>query len=312
MQRTAHILALVGPTAVGKTDVSIELAARVNAEIVNCDSMQVYRGMPILTQQPSAAQRAAVAHHVFEYVDPADEFNVGRYRQEALRAMDSVRRRGKTVLLVGGTGLYLRALTDGLCDAPRADETVRAALWDAVQAQGSAELHTRLQRIDPLAAAKIHPHNSRRVVRALEVFEVTGRPLSSFWREQGPGVAMSMVALTWPRAELYDRINQRVQRMLDHEGVLDEARQVMGWPLSRTARQVHGLPFLAAHVRGELSREQAVAAWQQQVRQYAKRQLIWFRAAPRLRWIELTASDTIATAAERALQALEAADVESR
>jgi tRNA dimethylallyltransferase len=166
-------------------------------------------------------------------------------------------------------------------------------------------LHNRLQTIDPLAAAKIHPRDGRRVVRALEVFEATGKPLSTFWREQEPGVTITVAAVTRQRVEIYDRINRRVLRMLDEDGVLDEARRVMSLSLSHTASQVHGLPFLAPYVRGELSREQTVTAWQQQVRNYAKRQLTWFRAEPMTRWVELKRGDTISLAAERIVRVLD-------
>jgi tRNA dimethylallyltransferase len=171
MQR---IIALIGPTAVGKTDVSIELAKRLDAEIVGCDAMQVYRRMPILTQQSGLEQREAVPHHLIDCVEPSEAFSVGRYRRLALEAIAQIHARGKAVLLVGGTGLYLKALTDGLCEAPPADVRVRERLWEAIRQEGSEAFHQRLQRVDPTAAAKVHSHDARRIVRALEVYELTG------------------------------------------------------------------------------------------------------------------------------------------
>ncbi|MBI4354587.1 MAG: tRNA (adenosine(37)-N6)-dimethylallyltransferase MiaA [Candidatus Omnitrophica bacterium] len=289
------LIALIGPTAVGKTDISIELAKRLDAEIIGCDSMQVYRGMSRLTTQPTPEQRETVPHHLIDCIDPTESFSVGRYRQLALSEIEAVQRQGKTSLIVGGTGLYLKALTNGLCEAPAADERLRATLWEAVKAEGSETHHRRLQTIDPLAASKIHPHDARRVVRALEVYEVTGRPLSNFWRsapsgtwdQAGEATPITVIGLTSPREELYDRINRRVERMIEDEAVLEEVRRLRKVPLSLTAQKVHGLRFLEAYLKGTASREETIRVWQQQVRRYARRQLTWFRAMPKIQWISL-------------------------
>ena len=292
----SRVVALIGPTAVGKTELSIELAKRLDAEIVNCDSMQVYRRMAVLTQQPTPEQRAAVPHHLLDCVEPTESFNVGQYRQAALAAIDGIRRRGKAALIVGGTGLYLRALTDGLCDAPPADPEIRRQLWTNAQECGSPMLHERLRKVDPVAAAKIHPHDARRLIRALEVYALTGQPLSSLWRWKADrdrqAASITIIGVTRDRAQLYERINRRVERMIRDEGVLEEVRQLSGIPLSPTAQQVHGLRFLTSCLRGEQSREAITPLWQQQVRQYARRQLIWFRADPRIQWLDLTTGTT--------------------
>lgn len=313
-------LALVGPTAVGKTDVSIELATRLNAEIIGCDSMQVYRGMAALTQQPTPEQRAAVPHHLVDCIEPTESFSVGRYRTMALEAIEAIQCRGQTALLVGGTGLYLKALTHGLCEAPPADFSLRARLWEAIRADGSEAHHQRLARIDPVAAAKIHPHDARRVVRALEVYEVTGQPLSRLWYH-APGGRWSnetqradtdrgmsevmVVGLTRSREELYERINRRVERMIQDETVLDEVRRMRADPrgsaLSLTARKVHGLRFLEAYLTSETSREETIRLWQQQVRHYARRQLTWFRANHRIQWLLLAADERAETTVERVM-----------
>ena len=284
MQR---IVALIGPTAVGKTDVSIELAKRLGAEIVGCDSMQVYRRMSALTTQPTAEQRAAVPHHLIDCVEPTELFNVGQYRRLALEMIADIQRRGKSVLIVGGTGLYLKALTNGLSEAPPADATVRNRLWQEAEQEGSAMLHQRLAQIDPMAASKIHPNDPRRIVRALEVYELTGQPVSRSWRwTDGDGLPMTIIGLQRPREELYERINRRVERMIQDEHVLSEVRALAGVTLSRTAQQVHGLRFIQAYLNGRAGLDETVAAWQQQVRNYARRQMIWFRADPRIQWVE--------------------------
>ena len=313
------ILALVGPTAVGKTDVSIELAKRLNAEIVGCDSMQVYRGMAALTQQPTLEQRAAVPHHLVDCIEPTETFSAGRYRAMALEAIEAIQCQGRAALLVGGTGLYLKALTHGLCEAPPANSRIRARLWEAVRAEGSEAHHQRLAGIDPAAAAKIHPHDARRVVRALEVYEVTGQPLSRLWRhapggswresETDRGLSdMMVVGLTRPREELYERINRRVERMIQDEAVCGEVRRMRADPrgsaLSLTARKVHGLRFLEAYLTGETSREETIRLWQQQVRHYARRQLTWFRADPRIQWVTSARDESPGMIVDRLLTVL--------
>jgi tRNA dimethylallyltransferase len=313
--RKPLVIALVGPTAVGKTDVSIALARRLDAEIVGCDSMQVYRRMPILSQQPTNEQRAAVPHHLIDCIEPAEPFNVGQYRRMALETIAGIHRRGKTALLVGGTGLYLKALTHGLCDAPPRDAGIRQQLEEAMAREGGERFHERLQRLDPLAASKIHPRDNRRLVRAFEVYELTGRPLSAFWKRTpgkgwlgtsaggedagGPSLPMTLIGLTREREELYARINHRVERMIREDGVLDEARRVLTLALSQPARQVHGLAFLEAHLRGGASLEETIQRWQQQVRQYARRQMTWFRAHSEIQWVTMGAEEPSASVVER-------------
>jgi tRNA dimethylallyltransferase len=309
-------IALVGPTAAGKTDVSIELATRLNAEIVGCDSMQVYRGMAALTQQPAREQRAEVPHHLIDCIEPTESFSAGRYRTMALEAIEAIHRRGQTALLVGGTGLYLKALTHGLCEAPPENPRIRARLWEAVRAEGSESHHQRLAHVDPVAAAKIHPHDARRVVRALEVYEATGQPLSRLWRhapgggwgesEADRGMSeMVVVGLSRPREELYDRINRRVERMIQDEAVCDEVRRMRADPrgsaLSLTASKVHGMRFLEAYLSGQTPREETIHLWQQQVRHYARRQLTWFRAMPTIRWVTVDAREPLAALIARCL-----------
>jgi len=287
-----RLIALIGPTAVGKTDVAIELALRLGAEIVGCDSMQVYRGMSRLTQQPSRRQQSAVAHHLVDCIEPTEAFSVGQYRRAALETIRSIHGRGRDALIVGGTGLYLKALTNGLCEAPPADEGVRRELAAVAQARGSAALHEQLKVRDPLAASKIHPHDTRRLVRALEVYELTGEPLSGRWgRSAGEALPMAVIGLTREREELYSRINARVERMIRDEDVLEEVRRVRGRQMSHTARQVHGLAYLETYLDGARGLEETITLWQRQVRQYARRQLIWFRAVAKVQWVTITGEE---------------------
>jgi tRNA dimethylallyltransferase len=287
MQR---IVALVGPTAVGKTAIAVELALALDAEIVSCDSMQVYRQVPLLSQAPTRAQRALVQHHLLDCIEPTENFSAGQYHQMALPVIEYLLSRGKRVLLVGGTGLYLKAITEGLCDAPAGDVRVREQLWHECRQTGSPSLHNRLQGIDATAASRIHPNDARRIIRALEVYALTGKPLSSWWRQarselfEGP---VTVIGLTREREELYQRINARLLHMLYEEGVINEVRQVLKRPLSRTARQIHGLADIEQYLHGVKSLKEITETWQQRVRHYAKRQMTWFRQTPGVQWVEL-------------------------
>lgn len=287
MQR---IVALVGPTAVGKSAIAVELAQLLGAEILSCDSMQVYRRMAVLTQAPTHAQRAQIQHHLIDCVDPTHAFSVGEFRRMAAPLINHLLERGRRVLLVGGTGLYLKALTQGLCDAPPGDVRIRERLWSECDGVGSRTLYHRLRGVDEVAAARIHPNDARRIIRALEVYALTGRPISSWWRMAAAELLpdhVTVIGLTRERDALYRRINERVLRMVYEEGVINEVRQLLRLPLSRTARQVHGLPDIERYLAGEATLKETIAVWQQRVRHYARRQLVWFRQTPNLHWVEL-------------------------
>ena len=287
MQRVS---ALIGPTAVGKTAVAVELAQALGAEIVSCDSMQVYRRMTALTQCPTHAQRAQVQHHLVDFVDPTQPFSVGEYRRLAGPIIERLLQRGKRVLITGGTGLYLRALTEGLCDAPPADVRIREQLWTECHGIGSQSLYNRLMGVDLVAASHIHPNDARRIIRALEVFALTGRPISTWWRQASQELLhgqVTVVALTRDRDQLYQRINERLLHMIYEQGVINEVRELLRLPLSKTARQVHGLADIEQYLAGRLSLQDTIALWQQRVRNYAKRQLTWFRSVPNLSWVDI-------------------------
>ncbi len=307
------IIALIGPTAVGKTAISVELAQALGAEIVSCDSMQVYRSMRILTQSPTFAQRSQVQHHLIDCIEPTSVFSAGEFRRMATPIINRTLERGKNVLIVGGTGLYLRALTHGLCDAPPADIRVREQLWSECQHIGSQPLYNRLQDIDSLAASRIHPNDARRIVRALEVYALTGKPISSWWRqavsELLPG-HVTILGINRDRAELYQRIEDRLLHMVYEEGVINEVRQLLRCPLSKTVRQVHGLSDIELYLSGEVNLKDMVAAWQQKVRNYAKRQMTWFRQTPAIRWVELAADERPWETAQRLLDEIRRARLE--
>ena len=304
MQR---IVALVGPTAVGKSAIAVELAQSIGAEIVSCDSMQVYRQMPVLSQAPTRAQRSQVQHHLIDCIEPTHSFSVGEFRKMAVPVIDQILGRGKRVLVVGGTGLYLRALTEGLCDAPPGDFKIREQLWSECQGVGSTTLYQRLCGVDSVAAAKIHPNDARRIIRALEVYALTGRPISSWWREASAELLqgqVTIIGLNRDRDELYRRINDRLLEMVYEQGVINEVRQLLRLPLSKTVRQVHGLQDIEEYLKEGSSLKDMMEQWQQRVRNYAKRQFTWFRQAANIQWINISVEERSWETNERILDLL--------
>ena len=281
------LLALVGATASGKTEAALAIARATGSEIVSVDSMLVYRGMDVGTAKPTPEQRRAVPHHLIDVAEPAEPFSVARFQSLARASLDSIADRGRTALLVGGSGLYLRAVADDL-EIPGTDPAVRADLERQAEALGPEGLHRRLVAADPLAAAKIEPGNARRTVRALEVAAVTGRRFSEFatsWDEYAPA-RIRAVGVEIERETLAARIRMRVRAMVDR-GLLDEVRTLMdrgleGW---LTSSRAIGYAEMAAHLRGRCSLDEAVADTERRTRALARRQMSWFRRDPRIRWI---------------------------
>jgi tRNA dimethylallyltransferase len=289
LRHTEPILALVGPTGAGKTELSLALAQRLNAEIVNCDSRQVFRFLDIGTAKPTAAERAVVPHHLFDVVDPDEPFDCARYRDLARAAIADIRARGKRVVLVGGSGLYLKVLRYGLAPAPPRDARLRAQLAALEDGEPGA-LHARLTAVDPVAAARLHAHDRVRLIRALEVRELTGRPLSAWQAEHGFRSAeldCRMIGLEMPRRALYARLDTRCRTMLDH-GLLEEVRGLWarGYGPQLAPLQSIGYREAGAHLRGECDLDAALAAMQRTTRRFAKRQRTWFRADPLVEWID--------------------------
>jgi len=279
--KTPTAILLVGPTASGKSAVAMALAARFPVEIVSVDSAQVYRGMDIGTAKPTVAEQADVPHHLIDLVDPAEEYDVARFQEDVADALEGIEQRGHRAVLVGGTGLYLRAATDGLTLPGRFPE-VRAEL-DAEP--DTVALHRRLLELDPVGAARMEPTNRRRVVRALEVTLGSGQPFSSFGPglETYPRLDFPIVGLEVDRADLDARIERRFARQLE-DGFLDEVRGLWARPtgLSRSAGQALGYRELLAHLDGELDLEDAVDLAISRTRRFARRQQRWFRRDPRL------------------------------
>ena len=280
---------LSGPTASGKTALSLLLARRLGAEIVSVDSMAVYRGLDIGTAKPTAVQRAEVPHHLVDLVEPGEIYTVARWLADAAAAVESCRSRGKRVLFVGGTPLYLRALRDGLDPQPAGDPELRQQLEEEVQTAGAGPLHARLAAVDPIAAARIHPNDARRIIRALEIVQVTGRPLPSSWadpRPLHPVFARQMLVLDQPRRTLRERIDRRVEQMFA-EGLIEEARVAAAQPggIGATARQAAGYAEALEVLAGKMTPFQAIQLTQQRTRQLAKRQLTWLRSFTSAIWI---------------------------
>jgi tRNA dimethylallyltransferase len=288
----ANARILTGPTASGKSALALELAGKLNAEIISADSMTVYRGMDIGTAKPSAADRQRVPHHLIDVLDPWESASVAWWLERSQEAVADIERRGKTALFVGGTPFYLKALLCGLFPAPPADQELRRRLEAEADQGGKDALHARLAAIDPLTAQRLHPNDVRRVVRALEVWHLTGKPISA-WQQQDwfgnsprfrPG---SCLVVDVPRAELYGRIDRRAEAMFA-AGWVDEVRRLRALPrpLSREASMALGYREIGEMLDGKRTLEETVAEVQLRTRQFAKRQLTWFRALPGIEWVE--------------------------
>jgi tRNA dimethylallyltransferase len=286
------VLAIVGPTGIGKSEAALEIARQVpsGAEIVVVDSMQVYRGMDLGTSKPSPSLRREIPHHGLDLADPSEDFDVARYVELVRPVISEIQRRGRLPILVAGCGLYLRALLDGLCPAPGRFPEIRQELLQEAEDKGTSFLHARLKKVDSDSAAKIHPNDLRKIVRALEVFQASGVPLSRWHRKTEPFVApeeLEIFGLSRDRSDLYRRIEERIDRWLD-AGWLEEARGLMERPLSMTAKKALGYQELFRYLRGGIEWERCVSLIKQNTRRYAKRQWTWFRADPRVQWIDGT------------------------
>lgn len=282
------LVIVLGPTAVGKSELALELALNIDGEIVNADSQQVYRFMDIGTGKPSAEDRLRVPHHLIDAVDPDEEFNAARFRRMALAIIEQIQGRGKKLIVCGGTGLYLKALTQGLFEGPGPDAAFRAALERQIEVQGLAALYQRLVAIDGSVTSTIHPNDRQRIIRALEVFETTGRPLSA-WQEEhafrDQPFELLQIGLLRERAELYDRINRRCEQMVQ-DGLLEEVRELVarGYSLDLKSLRSVGYRQMGAVLRGEKDLTGGLAEMKQETRRLAKRQLTWFRRDREILW----------------------------
>lgn len=292
MPNDKPLLIIAGPTAVGKTDASILLAQELEAEIVSADSMQIYRGMDIGSAKPTREQRRLVYHHMIDIVEPDQPYSAGDYLRDARAALDGIIASGGTPIVVGGTGLYIRALMRGLFHGPPADLDLREQLLQREAGGESGTLYADLVKIDPEAAIKIHPNDLRRTVRALEVYYLRDRKLSDFQREHAfkdKQYPFKLLFLVRSRAELYPRIEQRVDRMVA-EGLEAEVKMLMDRGYSPELISLKGLGyqhFMAFHL-GKVSHTEAVALLKRDTKRFAKRQFTWFRREPEAVWVDVT------------------------
>jgi tRNA dimethylallyltransferase len=284
----ALLVVILGPTGSGKTALSLVLAERFQGEVVNCDSLAMYRQFEIGTAKPSAVERARAPHHLFDVIDPAGYVTAGEYARRARAVLGEVKARGHLPIVVGGTGLYLHALLAGLFAGPQRSEELRERLRERCSARGSSYLHRILRRLDPDAAARIHANDAPKMIRAIEVCVSSRQKMTDLLRQgRRPlqGFRPLRIGLNPDRADLYQRINQRAQRMFD-SGLIEETQALLG-RYGATARPLASLGYKQAlqFLRGELTRDQAVEAAQQAHRNYAKRQMTWFRREPDVAWL---------------------------
>jgi tRNA dimethylallyltransferase len=304
---------VTGPTASGKSAVGAELAARINAEVLSLDSMAVYRGMDIGTAKwrvsddrrgkpGGSLAGGSPGEHLIDLVDPDQEFSLAEYVAAAHRAIDDIQSRGRTALFVGGTPLYLKALLRGLFVGPEPDWPLRRELHEMAQRGGAEAVHRRLADADPVAAGRLHPNNLRRVIRAIEVFEGTGRAISEHQKQfevAHTADECRVVVLDWPRSRLNERIERRVDAMFA-AGWVEEVRRLTGeHKLGRTASQAVGYGEIIEHLEGKIDLATTIERVKKRTRQFAKRQLTWFRSLPECRWLAMRDDEPAAATAER-------------
>ncbi|MDP8215295.1 MAG: tRNA (adenosine(37)-N6)-dimethylallyltransferase MiaA [Candidatus Euphemobacter frigidus] len=301
-------IVVLGPTAVGKTAVSVLLAERIGGEIISADAFQVYRGMKIATAQPGKSELSRVPHHLIDILDISEQYSAARFRELAIPLIGEIRSRAVIPLVVGGSGLYLKALVDGLFDSPPADPVFRATLREKERENGPGYLYGLLSERDPISAQRIHKNNLKRIIRALEVLELTGIPISrwqSQWGDksshQSPVTSHYLIfGLRREREDLYNRINRRAEEMFDH-GLVEETEELLrrGLKSNRVAWQALGYKEVEGYLRGEYSRPASIRKLAADTRHFAKRQMTWWRREKRIHWIDLEADDEPEVAVEK-------------
>ena len=293
----SKLLCILGPTAVGKTEVAIQLAQHLDAEIISVDSRQIYRQMNIGTAKPTPEEQQAARHHLIDCADITQPFSVADYQSLADTAITDIQNRGKQVLLVGGAGLYFRAIVDGLFEGPAADPSFRKRLEQEAAQHGVDALHDRLRTCDPESADRIHPNNVIRVIRALEVYELTGTPMSEHqqqWHPENQRHPFIAFGLTMPRELLYRRIQQRIDIMLAN-GLIAEVGALLAAGYSRNiyALRSFGYKELIAYLDGKCTYLEAIEQLKQNTRRFSKRQLTWFRKDTRIEWLDREATPEV-------------------
>ena len=287
------VVVVVGPTAVGKTAVAIELVSMIGGEIVSADSMAVYRGMDIGTAKPDQKERARAEFHLIDVADPTKPFSVGEYQRLAHDAIDGILGRNPPAIVVGGSGLYVRAAVDGLAASIGAeDPQTRRRLAEEADRYGNEQLHARLACVDPESAERIHPNNVKRVIRALELYETTGTPASVLFEidsERAPRFPEArFFGLTLKRAELYARVEERADAMIE-AGLIDEVSGLLAQGADPALPSMQGLGYkeIVGYLQGDYGKDEAVAELKKNTRRFAKRQYTWFRADPRIAWVDV-------------------------
>ncbi len=283
------IIFIVGPTAVGKSEIAAYLARKINGEILCCDSMQIYEGMDILSSKPSCRLRKMAKHHLFSYVPLNKDYSVYSFRKQALKTLKKIVLNNKIPIFVGGTGLYMHILKEGIFDSPRINKSIRKDLYGLAAEKGNRFLYEMLLRIDPEAAKKIHQNDLKRIIRALEVFRATGRKISVLQKERRglkDDYDIKIFCFDMDRESLYSRIDKRVDSMF-RKGLLKEVKKLSNKNLSKTCRYGIGISETFRFLKGDINLKEAKAQIKMNTRHYAKRQLTWFRKDPDINWVKL-------------------------
>ena len=289
MKKKNKIIFIVGPTGVGKTSLALELAERFPGEIISSDSMQGYKCMDVMSQKPTVSQRERVPHHLVDFLDIREEYSAAKFAAKAARLIDEIIERKRTPIIVGGSGLYIKALVDGLFPSPEKNTALRRRLEEQARLYGTGQLHNRLRSIDAKAAAGIHPNDLRRVIRALEVFLLTGKPVSEH-KKKTKGLKdkydTTIYGLIRPRASLYERIGRRVDDMVA-DGLVPEVASIKEKGPSMTAKASLGYKEFCGYLDKKYSLEEAKELLKKNTRRLAKKQMTWFRADKRIKWIDI-------------------------
>ncbi len=283
------VIIIAGPTASGKTDLSIKLAERLGTEIINADSRQVYRFMDIGTAKPTPEEQKKIKHHFIDHVNPDEHYDSGLFGEEGRKIIKSLLEQGKTPVIAGGSGLYIKSLVDGLFEGPKQDPQIRKKLENRITKDGIESILAELKKVDPESANKLLPSNKHRIMRALEVFYLTGKPISLLQKENyiETGFEPIFFAIAWDRKILYDRINKRVLSMLNM-GLIDEVKHLLDIRYSKDLKAFRTVGYKEpiSYLEGKINYDEMVAQIQQYTRNYAKRQLTWFRADLRIEWLD--------------------------
>jgi len=283
------IIFILGPTAIGKSAIAVYLARKIEAEVISCDSMQIYKGMNIITAKPSRVLTSKIRHHLIGLVPLGKDYDVSSFRRDVLKKVKVIISKGKIPLIVGGTGLYAAILINGIFEQKAGDNAIRDRLYELAKDKGNLYIYNQLKKKDPEAAGKIHPNDTRRIVRALEVFRVTGKPISLLQKNRRglkEEYDVRVFCINMPRDKLYKRIDARVERMF-RQGLISEVRRLLKKPLSRTASFAIGLKEIGGYLKGDCTKEEAKGMVKTNTRRYAKRQLTWFRKDKNTVWVNI-------------------------